>query len=119
MHELFKTFTEVVALGLETIASILIAIGGVGVIYRLFRGRFKESTNPPPLLREAWLGFARWILLGLEFTMGADIVRTAIAPTWDSIGQLAAIAVIRTFLSFFLERDLELEHKGQIQKEIV
>jgi hypothetical protein len=43
----------------------------------------------------------------LEFALGADIVRTAIAPTWDDIGQLAAIAAIRTFLNFFLERDLD------------
>jgi uncharacterized membrane protein len=46
-------------------------------------------------------------LLGLEFELAADIVRTAIAPTWNEIGQLAAIALIRTFLNFFLEKDLE------------
>jgi len=39
--------------------------------------------------------------------LAADVVRTVIAPTWVEIGQLAAIAVIRTFLNFFLERDLE------------
>ena len=53
------------------------------------------------------LRFASWILLSLEFALAADIVRTAIAPTWDDIGQLAAIAAIRTFLNYFLERDLE------------
>ena len=57
--------------------------------------------------RLAWLGFARWLILGLEFMLAADIVRTVIAPTWVQIGQLAAIAVIRTFLNFFLEHDLE------------
>jgi uncharacterized membrane protein len=57
--------------------------------------------------RQAWLGLARWLLLGLEFMLAADIVRTVIAPTWEEIGQLAAIALIRTFLNFFLERDLE------------
>ena len=41
------------------------------------------------------------------YMLAADIVRTAIAPSWDDIGQLAAIAVIRTFLNYFLERDLE------------
>jgi uncharacterized membrane protein len=49
--------------------------------------------------------FARWIL-ALEFALAADIVRTAIAPTWDGIGHLAAIAVIRTVLNYFLERDM-------------
>lgn len=57
--------------------------------------------------REAWLSLARWLLLSLEFLLAADIVRTAITPSWDDIGQLAAIALIRTFLNFFLERDLD------------
>lgn len=39
--------------------------------------------------------------------MAADIVRSVIAPTWMEIGQLGAIAVIRTFLNYFLEKDLE------------
>ena len=41
--------------------------------------------------------------------LAADIVRSAIAPTWNDIGQLAAIAAIRTFLNYFLERDLAAE----------
>ena len=57
--------------------------------------------------RQVWRRFARWIVLALEFALAADIARTAIAPTWDDIGQLAAIAVIRTALNYFLERDLE------------
>jgi uncharacterized membrane protein len=51
--------------------------------------------------------FGVWLLLGLEFELAADIVRTAIAPTWNDIGQLASIAVIRTFLNFFLASDIE------------
>ena len=46
-------------------------------------------------------------LLALEFELAADIVRSVIAPTWKDIGELAAIAVIRTFLNYFLEKDLE------------
>jgi uncharacterized membrane protein len=48
-----------------------------------------------------------WIVLALEFALAADIVRTAIAPTWDDIGRLGAIALIRTALNYFLERDME------------
>ena len=48
-----------------------------------------------------------WLILGLEFMLAADIVRTAISPTWQQTGQLAAIAVIRTFLNYFLEKDIE------------
>ena len=38
---------------------------------------------------------------------GADILRTAIAPDWDEIGKLAAIATLRTVLNFFLQREME------------
>jgi uncharacterized membrane protein len=48
-----------------------------------------------------------WLILGLEFMLAADIVRTAISPNWEQIGQLGAIAIIRTFLNFFLEKDIE------------
>ncbi|MCM3870404.1 MAG: DUF1622 domain-containing protein [Pyrinomonadaceae bacterium] len=58
-----------------------------------------------------WLGCGAWLLLGLEFELAADIIRTAIAPSWTDIGQLGAIAVIRTFLNYFLERDVE--HYGE------
>ena len=48
-----------------------------------------------------------WLLLALEFELAADIVRSVLSPTWQEIGELGAIAVIRTFLNFFLEKDLE------------
>ena len=48
--------------------------------------------------REIWLRFATWILLALEFALAADLVRTAVAPTWDDISKLAVIATIRTML---------------------
>ncbi len=47
------------------------------------------------------------MLLGLEFELAADVVRSVISPSWTEIGQLGAIAVIRTFLNYFLEKDLE------------
>lgn len=56
--------------------------------------------------RVIWLKFATWILLALEFALAADIVRTAVAPTWDDIWKLAVIAVIRTMLNYFLARDI-------------
>jgi len=48
-----------------------------------------------------------WLLLGLEFELAADIIGSVVSPTWMDIGELAAIAVIRTFLNYFLERDIE------------
>lgn len=47
-----------------------------------------------------------WLLLGLEFELAADIVGSIVSPTWEEVGMLGAIAVIRTFLNYFLGRDL-------------
>jgi uncharacterized membrane protein len=66
--------------------------------------RFRSPTAQK---MQIWMHFATWLLLGLEFELAADVIRTAIAPTWSDIGQLASIAAIRTFLSFFLDKDIE------------
>jgi uncharacterized membrane protein len=90
---------------------LVIAIGGAQAAYEslwsLVGGRATHGVR-----RRAWLDFARWLILGLEFMLAADVVRTVITPTWMEIGQLAAIALIRTFLNFFLERDLEAAAKA-------
>ncbi len=56
--------------------------------------------------REIWLKFATWILLALEFALAADLLRTAVAPTWEDIAKLAVIATIRTMLNYFLAKDI-------------
>jgi uncharacterized membrane protein len=57
------------------------------------------------------LVLARYLALALEFQLGADILSTAIAPTWTQIGQLGAIAIIRTALNFFLSREMREEQR--------
>ena len=54
-----------------------------------------------------WRRFGVWLLLGLEFELAADIVGSVFSPTWQEVGKLGAIAVIRTFLNYFLEKDLD------------
>ena len=54
-----------------------------------------------------WRGFGMWLLLGLEFELAADIIDSVVAPSWQDVGMLGAIAVVRTFLNYFLEKDLE------------
>jgi len=56
--------------------------------------------------RDIWLTYGRWLVAGLTFQLAADIVESSIVPTWEAIGQLGAVAVIRTFLNYFLERDI-------------
>lgn len=112
MEDIFLGFTHYVAMGLEFLAVVVIAIGGLDACVRLgpafIRWRGSQQAR-----RAAWLSLARWLLLGLEFTLAADIVRTVISPDWNDIGELAAIALIRTFLNFFLERDLDSAAKEE------
>jgi uncharacterized membrane protein len=106
MEEIFREVSQHIALALEAISVLMIAIGAVEALVRIIAPLLRNMASQGRR-RAAWLSLARWLLLGLEFMLAADIVRTAIAPTWDDIGKLASIAVIRTFLNLFLERDLD------------
>jgi uncharacterized membrane protein len=103
MEELLKSFWSVAATIVEGAAALLITIGAAEA-FVMSLVRFRAPTKEKMRI---WMHFATWLLLGLEFELAADVIRTAIAPTWSDIGQLAAIAAIRTFLSFFLDRDIE------------
>ena len=108
MEALFREVSGAIALALEGLSVLMIVIGAMEAIWRVLPALARiNSTQSQGLRRQAWLSLARWLLLGLEFMLAADIVRSAIAPDWNDIGQLAAIAVIRTFLNYFLERDLK------------
>ena len=105
MERMFTIIAEHVALGAELIAALLIAVGGIGAFVRVVR-LLAERNAHVRTIKDIWLRLAGWILLALEFTLAADIVRTSISPSWEDLGKLAAIAAIRTILSIFLERDL-------------
>ena len=106
MEEVFKTFARYVALGVEGAAVLLIVIGAAEALIRVLAPGFARQASLGAR-KEVWVRFAMWLLLGLEFELAADIIRTAIAPTWTDIGQLGAIATIRTVLNYFLEKDIE------------
>jgi uncharacterized membrane protein len=55
------------------------------------------------------LRLGRYLVLGLEFQLAGDVLRTAVAPSFTEIGQLAAIAAIRTVLNYFLGREIAQE----------
>ena len=117
MEALFRAVSGAIALALEGLSVLMIVIGAMEAIWRVLPALARiNSTQSQGLRRQAWLSLARWLLLGLEFMLAADIVRTAIAPTWDDIGRLGAIALIRTALNYFLERDME-EFSPEIDEE--
>ena len=83
------------------------AVIGIGVFASFARWSTGLLRGHDEAFGEARLKLARYLALALELALGADILATAIAPTWDQIGKLAAIAVIRTALNHFLRRELE------------
>ena len=106
MESILKRLAECIALGVETSAGVIIAYGAIEAIWGVLKTVFTGPANLGKR-KAVWLRFGVWLLLGLEFELAADIVRTAISPSWSDIGQLASIGVIRTFLNYFLEKDLE------------
>ena len=110
MEQVLHLAAHYLALALEALALLVIAIGAAEAavgIFRVMLGRRASDAER----RAVWLGFARWLVAGLTFQLAADIAHTAIAPSWDDIGRVAAIAAIRTFLTFFLDRDIEAEYR--------
>jgi uncharacterized membrane protein len=113
MELILKEIAANVALAAELVCVICIAIGAITAIVKVVSALATRTLDGRTVRRGVWMSFAVWIILALEFALGADIVRTAIAPTWNDIGQLASIAVIRTGLNYFLEKDLEEFSPGE------
>ena len=107
MEELIKELTEGVAIAVEVAAVLVIAFAGVEAMWRVLRVRFRQTGSVESGIEQMRLRLARWLAVALEFTLAADILRTAVAPSWDDIGKLAAIAALRTLLNFFLQREIE------------
>jgi uncharacterized membrane protein len=105
MEEVIHQFARAVALALETAAVAVVAIGSIGAAWHIVSALPRVATSHGEGKR-VWRRFGMWLLLALEFELAADIVTSVVAPTWPDLGRLGAIAVIRTFLNYFLERDV-------------
>jgi uncharacterized membrane protein len=106
MEETLRAASGYIALCVETVAVLIVAIGAAEAFVELVRIVARPRTSHGER-KALWRRFGVWLLLALEFELAADIVRSVISPTWQDIGTLGAIAVIRTFLNYFLEQDLE------------
>ena len=98
-------------LAIEATGAAMVAIGFALSAWMFLRSFARGAAHGFDGIR---LTFARYLALALEFQLAADILSTAIAPTWEQIGKLAAIAVIRTALNWFLGREMarEQQHVG-------
>jgi uncharacterized membrane protein len=106
--ELIKTFLEksgdMVSIILEFTSVICIIVGFATALFILVKSKQNKST---PLHRRLKISFGGWLSLALEFQLASDIVLTTVAPTYQNLIMLGAVAVIRTFLSYFLNREIK------------
>jgi uncharacterized membrane protein len=101
---------EWLRLMVESLGALVIASGVVAAICGLIHHFIWNRNGTFTPIR---LSFARYLTLALELQLAADILSTSVAPTWDRIGKLAAIAVIRTALNYFLSKEMEDERASE------
>jgi uncharacterized membrane protein len=105
MKEIAEIATGYLSSIIELLAAMIIAIALIKFLHRYIKHVFNPRdgiTN-----QTIRIHFGSTLTVALELLLAADILATAIAPTWDDIGKLAAIAVLRTALNYFLERELK------------
>jgi len=100
----------------ETLGAIIIGVGIIATAYVFLRSLGSHRTESYDRIR---LTFARFLALALEFQLAADILGTAVAPSWDQIGRLAVIALVRTFLNYFLSREMKEEQESIARVPVV
>lgn len=105
--ENINSIIGIVAKIIEVVGVITIIVGGTASTIQYFR---QSSINAEKAYEDFRGSLGKAILLGLEFLVAGDIIGTvAVEPTFQSLGVLALIVLIRTFLSF----SLEVEIKGR------
>lgn len=113
---MFEHTEHLVRLSVEWLRLFVEALGAVVILFGLI-ATLRMLFNTLAIDREAGFGkaritFARYLTLALELQLAADILSTSVSPSWDQIGKLAAIAVIRTALNFFLMQEMKEEARN-------
>jgi len=104
MREWLVIASENAILLIDALALIIIVAGSIEAFAKALY--FAVVPSSAMQSRDIWLRYGRWLVVGLTFQLAADVIETSITTNWDAVGRLGAIAVIRTFLNYFLEKDL-------------
>lgn len=104
MKEWLAFVTESAIVVIDAMALVIILVGTIEAFFSSLRLMLASPSGHER--RDIWLRYARWLVAGLTFQLAADIIETSITAEWEAVARIAAIAVIRTFLNYFLERDL-------------
>ncbi len=107
LHQIQKVI-EYLARGVEFAAALIIAAAAIEATIKSLM-LFVQRGAPPERKNEVRLTLGRWLAVALEFELAADILTTAVTPSWNDIEKLAAIATLRTALNYFLEKEIRQE----------
>jgi uncharacterized membrane protein len=105
MKDIAEIVTKHLSSTVEVLAAFVIGVALLKFLYKYLRHLF--TPNDGITNQTIRIHFGSALTVALELLLAADILATAIAPTWDDIGKLASIAVLRTALNYFLERELK------------
>lgn len=108
--ELTKLLIEYLARGVEFAAALIIAVAAARATWHSMQLLFTADA-PAEAKVAVRLTLGRWLAVALEFELAADVLNTAVTPTWSDIAKLAAIAALRTGLNYFLEKEIREESK--------
>src|SRR5258705_7003702 len=114
MKEWLTFASEQTVIVIDALALVVIVIGTIEAFVSAMRAMFSSPTGHER--RDVWLRFGRWLIAGLTFQLAADTIETSTTTSSQAVPRLGAIALIRTFLNYFLERDLSearaRQHEG-------
>lgn len=105
----FTTMHEILLYAQRSISflGMLVILSGILIaLYHYIQHFFSFRKHPAPLINDIRLNLGRNLILGLEFIVAADLIGTTTTPDYYSLGILASIVLIRTLLSFSLNREI-------------
>lgn len=108
-----RLIAQFVARMAELSAALIIAVAVLEALWRVGEVFWKGDKVPTERKENLRLALGGWLAIALEFLLAADVVLTAIAPTWEDIGKLGAVAFIRTALNYFLQREFQAQAQRQ------
>ena len=103
----FHVIIELICFALNVVGALITIWGAVIAFFAFLRKELLKRAEAVRLNDSIRIKLGSYLVLALEFFIAADIVRTIITPSWESVGILGVIVVIRTILSYFLTRDLK------------
>ncbi|MCW2678885.1 MAG: hypothetical protein JWM62_286 [Frankiales bacterium] len=108
-EDVLREYVDLLVRLVEAAGALIIFVGAVVATVRFVEAAARKKTERR--FTRIRLGLGRYLALGLEFQLASDILSTAIAPTFEEIGKLAAIAAIRTALNYFLSKEIAEERE--------